>query len=268
MGLYLAIPMGIFWWAGRFTPAFKPKMLALLGFFGFQGVLGWWMVKSGLEDKDYDHRVKVEPVRLTTHLGFGAGLFAYISYLGFSCFRKSPEEVFNTAEKLNSALKIRKWLIGSLCMTGITILAGALVAGSDAGRVLNNYPWYGDDWAYPKDFLEKQPWYTNFYENRSMIQFVHRNLAYVTYAKLFLTWRTARLLPLLPPSVRFGINGVFLLSNLQALLGITTLMRGCPLPESLSHQGNALLLMAMILFSLSGVRKPPQEFIAKLLKTA
>lgn len=265
MGLCLALPMGYFWYKGTIPSASKPKMLGLLGLFGFQGVLGWWMVKSGLQNKDYENRVSVAPTRLAVHLGFGSLLYSLIFYTGLNFFRKTPEDLLNTKIKLESALKMRKGLIGLLHLTFTTLIAGALVAGSDAGRVLNNFPFYGEDWVFPRDALDKQPWYRNFVENRSMIQFVHRNIGYITYGMSWVVWLKARNLTLIP-SVRFGVHGILVLSNLQALLGITTLMRGCPLPESLSHQSNALLLISMILFTLSGVRKPPKAIMDKLLK--
>jgi len=67
LGLVYALPMAAFWRFGFFDKAMKMRSLAILSLFGVQAGLGWWMVKSGLEDKEYEGRASVDPVRLLVH---------------------------------------------------------------------------------------------------------------------------------------------------------------------------------------------------------
>ena len=73
VGLAFGAPLAYFWARGRLTPWLKPRALALLGLGGAQGLIGWWMVRSGLDLATLPERqrqdVRVSPYRLATHLG-------------------------------------------------------------------------------------------------------------------------------------------------------------------------------------------------------
>ena len=168
------------------------------------------------------------------HKLMGVSLFSVMFWTGLSQLRKAPELVISNSSVLLGSLGARRRLIGILHLTLTTLAAGALVAGSDAGKILNNFPFYGDDWFFPDSAFDLKPWYKNFYENRAMMQTTHRTLAYLTYFSIVEYWIYARGAQLLR-ATRFGAHGVMFIGSLQVLLGISALMRGCPLYESLAH---------------------------------
>ena len=164
---------------------------------------------------------------------------------------------------MSSAASARKRLMGLAHIAYLSLIAGGLVAGSDAGKFLNNWPFYGKDFFIPEDASELEPWYRNFTENRSMIQFTHRTLGYLTYIQALrvLVMKNKEKLLI---STRFGIYGVFALVNLQVFLGIRALWSSCGERESLEHHANALILLTAILFTAHTVRRPPKAFIKSL----
>jgi len=264
MGLWFAVPMGLFWWRGMFTSGTKKVMLGILGLFGCQGLMGWMMVKSGLEEREHEERVKVAPTRLAMHHTFALSIFSLLYWNALNFLRKTPEQVLTTPSLLSGAGGARKRLMGVLHLAIATLVSGSLVAGSDAGRILNNWPFYGEKWFFPEDAWDKEPWYKNFYQNRSMIQFVHRTLAYITYfsiCDLYLYKRAADL----TTGMKFGINSIMFVGTLQVLLGVTALMRGSPFYESQAHQANSLLLISTILTGLHTVRRPSKTFVKSIL---
>ena len=264
MGLYLVIPLAIFWKKKMIPSALKPRLLAITGMFGIQGLLGWFMVQSGLQHKDYDGRVKVEPINLAVHLFCGVGLYAFIFSTALNCLKKKPEEIITTLNKLNAAKIARRKYMMLFHLALGTIFSGALVAGSDAGKVLNNWPFYGENLFFPDDALDIQPVYKNFIENKSMIQFVHRNFGYLTYLSAgdlwFYMYSVKTILPYMG-----NAHLIMLVSTYQVVLGITALMRGTPLIESLTHQVNGMVFLTTILYGLKTFRRPNKEFIAKLM---
>jgi cytochrome c oxidase assembly protein subunit 15 len=266
VGTFFALPMAYFWKKGYFNAGDKKRMLFILGFFGVQASAGWWMVKSGLVHKEeYNERVRVQPQKLATHLTLGMTLFGVTFWNALRFLRPTPEMHLKAAEVLTASLKMRSKAIGALHLTYVTLFAGALVAGSDAGKVHTNFPWYGDDYLIPSDAMDLRPWYKNLYENRGMIQFVHRNLAYVTLIAVTDLWLASRKNPLLA-CTRFGCNAVFGLTMLQGLLGINALYSACEVNDALMHQANSLLVIMSILYTLNTVRKPNPAFIASVLK--
>lgn len=264
LGLCLVVPMAVFWKKGILTSSMKTRLLGITGLFGLQGALGWIMVRSGLQHKEYDGRVKVEPISLATHLFCGVGLYSLIFYTGVNCFRKTPETVINTVEKLGLAKIARRKYMALLHLSLLTVFSGGLVAGSDAGKILNNWPFFGDDYFFPENALTLNPVYTNFYESKEMIQFVHRTLGYLTYGTAINLWFYVKGIKAVLPYAK-NAHLILLISTYQVVLGITTLMRGSPIHESLTHQTNALFLLSTIMFGLSSFRKPNKIFIDKLL---
>ena len=97
-----------------------------------------------------------------------------------------------------------------------------------------------------------------------MIQFVHRNFGYLTYLSAgdlwFYMYSVKTILPYMG-----NAHLIMLVSTYQVVLGITALMRGTPLIESLTHQVNGMVFLTTILYGLKTFRRPNKEFIAKLM---
>jgi heme a synthase len=264
LGLYLALPLVVFWRRGLIPTALKPKMLGISALFGAQAVMGWLMVRSGLQHKEYDGRVKVEPVNLALHLFLGVGIFSLLFSAGIRSFGRTPEEKFGTVEKYLMGKKCRRKYMMVLHLALGTMFFGGLVAGSDAGKVMTNWPFYGNGYVYPENLWEKEPGYRNFFENKEMIQFVHRNFGYLTFLSVVDLWRF-----FYRNKAAIGFMGnahlLMLVSTFQVILGITSLMRGSPFYESLTHQTNGLLMITTVLYGLSTFKMPNKAFIAKLM---
>lgn len=136
------------------------------------------MVRSGLEHKGTEQRVTVAPTRLAVHLATGTMIFGYMFWNSLTCLKKAPSA--QSKELLANLKRVRGPLVGLLHLTFTTIVLGALVAGSGAGKELANWPFYGKDIVFPEKAWALEPFYRNFYENPAMIQFMHRTSGYLT----------------------------------------------------------------------------------------
>lgn len=264
LGLYLVAPMAVFWYKGLIPSALKPRLVAITGLFGLQGAIGWLMVKSGLQHKEFDGRVKVDPINLATHLICGVGLYSFIFSTALNCLRQPPENLIKSSAEYFSRAKGRKLYMGLLHLSLATVFSGALVAGSDAGKIMNNWPWYGESYFYPLQAFSSSPLYVDLVQNRESIQFVHRNLAYLTYGMAFNLLMFYRKSENRPPG-SFNAWVVFFSASLQVALGINALYSAAGFEESFMHQANGLLYITSILYGLNTLRKPNKAFIRKIL---
>ena len=140
---------------------------------GFQGFLGWYMVKSGLDEPTKQTDIpRVSQYRLAAHLGS-----AFLLFTGF--FWTSLTHLFpdQKAVAIDTKLlkKINSRAHGLMAIIFTTALAGAFVAGLDAGLVYNSFPKMADRWI-PQDLFVFEPKWKNFFENPTMVQFQHRVL--------------------------------------------------------------------------------------------
>ena len=141
VGLIFCLPWMYFSARGKIPSGYQKRMVGLLAMGGTQGMVGWWMVKSGLGDdrRDDKHEIRVKPIRLATHLSMAVATYGALVWTGFDILGITHTNITAEASKLSKeALKHSKRLrVGSIAMTaltGATIVSGALVAGNDAGR--------------------------------------------------------------------------------------------------------------------------------------
>ncbi|XP_042203133.1 cytochrome c oxidase assembly protein COX15 homolog isoform X2 [Homarus americanus] len=172
IGAFFLLPAAYFWQKGWFTRAMKKRVIACGVLIGFQGLLGWYMVKSGLEEhrfKEPSDVPRVSQYRLTAHLGSAFVLYSLFLWnaLGVTYPAQQIKQV--TAQ----AMKFRKLAHMTKGWVFITALSGALVAGLDAGLVYNSFPKMADRWI-PSDLLAFSPTLRNFTENPTTVQFDHR----------------------------------------------------------------------------------------------
>jgi cytochrome c oxidase assembly protein subunit 15 len=117
-------------------PKMRNRLLALLGLGGLQGMIGWWMVKSGLKEKpEYQDRPRVSPYRLMTHLMMATAIYSGILYNAFTLLIKPTPIDPNNLEQIKYLKKMRIIGIVMIKCLLLNILSGALVAGIDAGKV-------------------------------------------------------------------------------------------------------------------------------------
>lgn len=212
--------------------------LRLFGLFvlgGLQGVLGWYMVKSGLVD-----RPDVSQYRLAAHLCLALVIIAALLW---------------TARGLNTAYRARWELLDPDGVAGLrraaallliivfcTAFSGALVAGLDAGLAYNTFPLMDGEWV-PEGLFTMMPLYLNFFENITTVQFDHRVLALVTALSVAAFWIASRRYDM-PPSTVTAVNCLLAAVIGQVSLGVITLLEVVPLSYAAAHQaGGAVLLI-------------------------
>jgi cytochrome c oxidase assembly protein subunit 15 len=247
-GLYAAIPLAGFAAAGIIQRRLGMHLLGVLGMGGMQGFVGWWMVRSGLDEKLLvdNNRPRVSPYRMAFHWTMALAIFG--ATMTPAMWLLAPSRLAATPAVTAALRSIRRWMLPMTAATGLTLLSGPFVAGNDAGRAYNNWPKMGYDWVPPEVYaFWRNPDYETLCQNTAVIQFHHRMLAYSTVASAFLFGvMTRRLFPLagLPGGLALTLPGI---ATAQMCLGIATLMMYVPTELGVAHQGGGLATFATIL---------------------
>lgn len=253
VGVIFCVPWLYFSMRGKIPKAYQKRMLGLVTMGGTQGLVGWWMVKSGLGDdrRDDKKEIRVRPIRLATHLSMAVATYGALLWTGLDIFglphnQSMVQEVSKLSkDAIRQAKRLRVGSIAVTGLTGITIVSGALVAGNDAGRAYNSFPKMGDDWI-PSEILDLQPLQRNLIENTATVQFNHRVLGMSTAAAA-LSLIAVGLTPagraaLITPQTRNGLYAMGAASIGQATLGITTLLHYVPLSLAAAHQIGSIVV--------------------------
>ena len=229
--LIFLIPLIIFLKKKYIPKKFKKHFLIILLLIILQGLFGWYMVKSGLNDiPDVNH------YRLSIHLTMAFIIYGYLLFLTFSIYDLKKNKKKLTTKNKNFHL----FNLFLICLILITIFSGGMVAGLDAGLVYNTFPLMGDVFI-PMDILELKPKFINFFENPVTVQFEHRILGIITFTLILFIWLYARIKNL-PLSVKRKINILLLVVIIQVSIGIATLMSYVETTIALIHQSGALIL--------------------------
>lgn len=229
IGLVVALPLVFFWATGRIRGALRWQLLGVLALGGLQGAVGWWMVSSGLSG-----RVEVAPERLATHL-----LLASLTYVALIAIAVGLKP---SAER-RASTGARAVGIAFLLLVLLQIGLGALVAGGRAGLVYNTWPLMDGHFVPPVAYLTNlTPFWLNFLENVTTVQFDHRMTAYaVLIVALLHVWQMAG-----QGGAAFRrARALVALVLCQVGLGIATLVLVVPLWAGLLHQAFAMLVLAM-----------------------
>merc|ERR1712168_48167 len=172
VGTVFTLPAAYFWYRGWFNKGMKIRTGIFASLIGLQGLLGWYMVKSGLEDRFTPHGdvPRVSQYRLAAHLGSAFALYTLFLWNGLNYLSNPQVGEVTTRMKI-----LRKCSHGVKLFVFVTALSGAFVAGLDAGLVYNSFPKMADRWI-PTDILAMEPKLRNFTENATTVQFDHRIL--------------------------------------------------------------------------------------------
>lgn len=247
IGAFFYIPAGIMWARGMFSPALKKRVVGMGLLLAFQGLLGWYMVKSGLDHKNFEGPSDVPRVsqyRLAAHLSSAVVLYSLLFWNAKEILRPALPAV---AGAVSPALaQFRRLTMHCKALAFITMVSGAFVAGLDAGLVYNSFPKFADRWI-PEDLLAFSPLLRNFTENPTTVQFDHRVLGTATLALLTVVAFKAQRLPL-PGRVRTAALALGAMGWLQVGLGIATLLLYVPVPVAASHQFGALVTLSMAMW--------------------
>lgn len=232
IGIAFFVPFLWFFAKGYIQNKDTPKYLTMFMLGGLQGLLGWYMVKSGLVDNP-----AVSQYRLTAHLMAAFLVYGFMLWVALSLW--SPQQAAGRHPWFGKALAL------SVLIT-ITIISGGFVAGLKAGKIYNTFPMMGDYWV-PPDYLALEPVWRNFFDNMATVQFDHRILAITTFVLIVVFWARIRRVEL-PVRARRGANALLHTSVLQVVLGIATLLLVVPIPLAAAHQGIGMLLFTVALF--------------------
>ncbi|GKY95521.1 hypothetical protein MPSEU_000513800 [Mayamaea pseudoterrestris] len=277
-GLVFALPWMYFTARGKIPVGFQKNMVGLFAMGGTQGLVGWWMVKSGLGDDRRGDRleIRVQPVRLASHLTMALVTYGALLWTGLEVFciphaKTLPEQAAKLSKKaLQQASRLRVGAMGLTGLTALTVASGALVAGNDAGRAFNTWPKMGDDWI-PPDMNELKPWRRNLTENSATVQFNHRVLGTVTAAtalSIAAIGLNRTRAAILTPQVRQGMYGIAVAATGQFALGVTTLLTYVPIPLAAAHQLGSVVVFTSAIYSAHALRyaRPALARSAQILK--
>jgi len=252
-GMSLAAFKGIYWWEwthrllGRllgvvfFVPfvvflalrrlptrlIWRCVVLFLLG--GLQGLVGWWMVASGLEG-----RVTVAPERLATHLGLALILYVALIWTACEAWEGAPRPSYQPRWALAA--------MGLAILVYVQSLLGALVAGNQAGLIYNDWPLMAGQ-VFPRAYIDGGVFHSLLH-SQAAVQFNHRLVAYILVASALGLAIAAFRAPALARHTRRLFVFLAGLVTLQACLGIATLMARAPLSLSAMHQAGAAIVLA------------------------
>ena len=202
----------------------KPTALKLAGVFilgALQGVLGWYMVESGLVSEP-----RVSHFRLTAHLGLALLIFSAEFWIALSLLK--PET--KVKSRFAATVAILVYLM---------ILSGGMVAGLRAGHAYNTFPLM-NGYVIPPETFQLDPWWENFFWNIATVQLVHRTFFWLLLFLVPILWFRQRTI------AAHHLLGMFFV---QAGLGITTLLNAVPIPIAACHQAGAVLLLATALWT-------------------
>ncbi len=219
-----------------FTRAMTLRLTAIFLMGGFQGLLGWYMVASGLVDNP-----AVSQYRLTAHLSMAILLYGYVLWLGTGLMmtRRAVDDP--------STPYFCKTVIVCLILIVLMQISGGFMAGTHAGFVINTFPDMNGK-LIPSMMGALQPWWRNPFENVVTIQFIHRWSAVAAVLAIAMLWvgrfrtRQAWLrrladLALMTTLIQFG-------------LGISTLLSQVHLPIALAHQSGFVLVLTVLVIML------------------
>ena len=225
LGFVFIIPFAFFLIKKRLSKKLIIQSCILLIMGASQGLIGWWMVKSGLVNKpDVSH------FRLAIHLITAFLTCAYTMWVAlpliYPSLKKGNKKIFNP-------------LILLFILVITQIIYGAFVAGLKAGRIYNTWPKMGDQWMPDSVFLDPG----------ASSQFIHRTLALIIVAFTFYIWQKRKKIDLSKLEHK-SLSVLPFLVSLQTILGIFTLIMVVPISLALVHQFLAFFLLLSLVFNL------------------
>ena len=251
--------IGLVWFVGFFwllitrniPDGWKGKFFIIGVLIGFQGLVGWWMVYSGLMAEMTD----VASYRLATHLGMAFCIVGLILWFILLLERKAEALMLGRRNR-DKTLSIYMNLF--LVALFFQIILGALVAGIDAGTAYTDWPFMAGE-IFPSDYLAFDGFLGNFLENPAAVQFNHRVSAYALTLIGILTWLKSRKSPI--KFLRNCHSFLLLVLSSQVVLGIVTVIYGAPYQIAILHQLLGLVLWLVSVWVRFETLFPPRQVI-------
>ena len=235
IGIVFIFPFFYFYFKRYLNSFFYKRFAIIFGLGLVQATVGWWMVKSGLQNDPY-----VSPYRLTFHLSNAIIIYALLLWTSLEYFHLKSINFMK--------FKSKKFLIlTSIILVFITILSGGFMAGSHAGQSFNTYPLMNGK-IIPDDIYLAEMGILNLFENTVTINFNHRWIATLTFVytfSLFLYLFISKITELQKSIIVL----VLLILSLQFFLGVMALLSNVAIQYASLHQTNSLLLLSILLLA-------------------
>lgn len=243
IGLAFLIPFLYFFFTKKINRRLVPKLVVMFILGGAQGLLGWYMVKSGLVDNP-----NVSQYRLAAHLVAAILIYSYILWTAWSLLSPTPRNSW--APGIVNLQKQMRWFTALIILM---IISGAFVAGTHAGGVHKTFPDMSGH-LLPPGLFSLSPFYLNFFDNPATVQFEHRLIAYAIIVFTGFIWYKSKNYTL-TSQTRNAFHLLLIIMMAQVALGISTLLSdpggpvraGVVIELAISHQAGALLLLTTAL---------------------
>jgi cytochrome c oxidase assembly protein subunit 15 len=240
IGLMFFVPFLFFLFKGWLNKQWTLRFVCLLVLGGLQGVMGWYMVVSGLVDNPH-----VSQYRLVAHLILAVVIYAVMLWYAFDFLFESRQSEFSAAGIWSALLPI---------VVLIMITSGGFVAGTKAGFIINTFPTMNGEWL-PSGIWAMTPGWRNLFENVVTIQFVHRCMAILVL--LVAAIAVSKVLKIAPDNSSLGTELVIATVLIQIVLGIAALLNSVPISLGATHQAGALFVLAASIYMAHAVRRQP-----------
>ena len=231
IGLVYLLPLLLFITRGMVPKHWRLRLFFLFILGGIQGVMGWYMVKSGLVDVPH-----VSQYRLTAHLGLAIVIFACMFWFAMDFLRGETARPVAQIDGFYNRVTVFVVFIVFIMM-----LSGGFVAGTKAGYVMNTFPKMNGEWV-PNSLMALTPWWRNLFENVVTIQFTHRCIAVIVLLSLLTLFVSS-----LKQQFKTCAWLALVVVCIQVLLGVSALVMRVPVTIGAAHQAGAVALLAVCL---------------------
>jgi len=247
IGLLFLVPFLFFWFRGAIRRSMFPQMVIMFILGGMQGLLGWYMVKSGLV-KD----PQVSQYRLTAHLLTAVMIYGYMLWVAFGLLKK-PSSMASSPH----ARKLYQYSIAMIGLIIFMITTGGFVAGTKAGYAYNTFPLMAGKFI-PDGMYTLEPFWLNWFENITAVQFNHRIVAYLLVLIIpFFSFAVRRLA--ITPRSMIAAHLLLAMLVIQVSLGVATLLLNMPVAIAVIHQGGAIVLFTIALFISRDIKQENED---------
>lgn len=232
IGIIFFLPFMVLLLMGKIERELVPKMIVALVLGGLQGLMGWYMVMSGLVDMP-----RVSHYRLAAHLVLALIILSYLYWIILDLRRTSKIEVSPGFKLLCTAI---------LGVTFLQITYGAFTAGLRAGLGFNTYPLMdGELMASAATMMT--PFWLNLFENGAMVQFLHRWIG-ALLLMLVVVLLGLSIAGNMPRRLKVACGSLVAITLAQFLLGVFTLLNYVPIMLASAHQAVACLVLLASIF--------------------
>jgi cytochrome c oxidase assembly protein subunit 15 len=231
IGTVLFVVLAVFWWRRAIPRGFGSRAVAIFLLGALQGVVGWWMVYSGLQ-----FRTEVSHIRLAVHLLTALLIYSTLIWTALDLFALARDPAAKPA-------RLAPLAAAAILILALQIMLGAFTAGLRAGYAFASWPKMGDNWFPAGGWNADWSTLRNLVDNPIAVQFVHRWWAWVALVAVVAVAHFAR-----QAGNRRAATAIVVVVITQILLGIATLLSGVRIEIAVAHQAMATILLGTLIW--------------------